>query len=70
MNRRIMPAMFRFGSLPNLDPHGRHLSLVEYYFLDVIAAAAVVCITVLLSVVFSVRWVLRLIFRSNKLKAE
>lgn len=62
--------MFRFGSLPNLDPHGRHLSLVEYYFLDVIVAAVVVCITVLLSVVFSVRWVLRLIFRSNKLKAE
>ncbi|KIH64394.1 hypothetical protein ANCDUO_05292 [Ancylostoma duodenale] len=28
----------RFGKLPNLDPHGRHLSVVQYYLLDVVAS--------------------------------
>ncbi|KAL6744575.1 hypothetical protein Aduo_017498 [Ancylostoma duodenale] len=31
----------RFGRLPNLDSYGRHLSVVEYYLLDVFAAVAI-----------------------------
>ncbi|KAK6729953.1 hypothetical protein RB195_006791 [Necator americanus] len=27
----------RFGRLPNLDPYGRELSLVQYYFIDIFA---------------------------------
>ncbi|PIO74193.1 hypothetical protein TELCIR_03804, partial [Teladorsagia circumcincta] len=29
-----------FGRLPNLDPYGRHLSLIEYYLIDIVLVAA------------------------------
>uniref|UniRef100_A0A1I7U0I4 UDP-glucuronosyltransferase n=1 Tax=Caenorhabditis tropicalis TaxID=1561998 RepID=A0A1I7U0I4_9PELO len=29
----------RFGKLPSMDPYGRHQSIIEYYFLDVLAVA-------------------------------
>ncbi|KAL6730866.1 hypothetical protein Aduo_001792 [Ancylostoma duodenale] len=42
----------RFGKLPNLDPHGRHLSVVQYYLLDVVAViVATLSLFVLLLIV-------------------
>uniref|UniRef100_A0A0K0DHG4 glucuronosyltransferase n=1 Tax=Angiostrongylus cantonensis TaxID=6313 RepID=A0A0K0DHG4_ANGCA len=38
----------RFGTIPNLDPYGRHLFLFEYYLIDVL----LVCVFAFLLVVF------------------
>ncbi|KAK6752861.1 hypothetical protein RB195_003951 [Necator americanus] len=32
----------RFGRLPNLDPYGRHLSIVQYYLIDAISLVVVI----------------------------
>ncbi|CAL2049210.1 unnamed protein product [Caenorhabditis brenneri] len=32
----------RFGKLPSMDPYGRHQTIIEYYFIDVIAVAATI----------------------------
>ncbi|VDM60371.1 unnamed protein product [Angiostrongylus costaricensis] len=45
----------RFGTLPNLDPYGRHLSLLEYYLIDVLLA----CVFAFLLVVFVIVKLLR-----------
>ncbi|PIO62702.1 hypothetical protein TELCIR_15727, partial [Teladorsagia circumcincta] len=29
----------KFGRLPNLDPYGRHLSMIEYYLIDIVLVA-------------------------------
>ncbi|KIH62890.1 hypothetical protein ANCDUO_06824 [Ancylostoma duodenale] len=58
----------RSGKLPNLDPYGRHLSFVQYYLLDVVAAiVATLSLLIFLLIVF-----VRKCFcsRRHKLKPE
>ncbi|WKY07858.1 hypothetical protein Q1695_007387 [Nippostrongylus brasiliensis] len=57
----------RFGRLPNLDPHGRHLSYMEYFLIDI----AVVVLGVSATVMFIVIMVLRKCFCSTlKMKKD
>ncbi|RCN38662.1 hypothetical protein ANCCAN_15419 [Ancylostoma caninum] len=58
----------RFGKLANLDPYGRHLSVVQYYLLDVVA----ILVATLLLIVFIVIILVRKCFycRNLKLKLE
>ncbi|EYB96721.1 hypothetical protein Y032_0147g2575 [Ancylostoma ceylanicum] len=59
----------RFGRLPNLDSYGRHLSILEYYLLDVIAAVAVTLSLVVIVVAMLIRRCCRRI-RSVKQKKD
>ncbi|KAE9412732.1 hypothetical protein Angca_002908 [Angiostrongylus cantonensis] len=48
----------RFGTLPNLDPYGRHLSFLQYYLIDVLLA----CVFAFCFVVFAIFKLLRKCF--------
>ncbi|ETN73818.1 glycosyltransferase family 28 protein [Necator americanus] len=45
----------RFGQIPNLDSYGRHLSLVQYYSIDIVATLIAVPILFLVFSAFIVR---------------
>ncbi|KHJ90109.1 UDP-glucoronosyl and UDP-glucosyl transferase [Oesophagostomum dentatum] len=45
----------RFGRLPNLDPYGRQLSIIQYYLIDVFFAGVAVLVAVLFVFVILLR---------------
>ncbi|PIO58689.1 hypothetical protein TELCIR_19871, partial [Teladorsagia circumcincta] len=45
----------KFGRLPNLDPYGRHLSMIEYYLIDIVLVAASAVLVIGFVVVMIVR---------------
>ncbi|ETN69958.1 hypothetical protein NECAME_14980 [Necator americanus] len=57
----------RFGGLPNLDPYGRQLSLVQYYFLDVIL---VFVATVIVVICLGIKILRKCVSRLPKVKKD
>ena len=60
----------KFGTLKNLEPHGRHLSLIQYYLIDVIFVVLSVLATLLIIVFLLIRRTIRKLFVSKKEKNE
>ncbi|RCN47583.1 hypothetical protein ANCCAN_06357 [Ancylostoma caninum] len=61
----------RFGRLSNLDPYGRHLSTIQYYFIDVIALVVVTATTIIYLVYRLLRTLWRLrVTRLTKAKSD
>lgn len=54
-----MEFLAKHGPLRQLDHYGRHLSFIQYYLIDVITFAALICVLFLTIGALSVRWILR-----------
>ncbi|CAB3406841.1 unnamed protein product [Caenorhabditis bovis] len=60
----------RFGRMPSMEPYARHQSFIEHFFLDIIAIALLVVITVTTVSFLVLRCLLRRICGSAKVKSE
>ena len=60
----------KFGTLKNLEPYGRHLSLIQYYLIDVILVVFSVLAALLVVVFLLMRRIVRKLLVSKKEKNE
>ncbi|CAJ0568460.1 unnamed protein product, partial [Mesorhabditis spiculigera] len=60
----------KFGSLPQLDPHGRQLSFIQYFLLDVLGALLLCALSILTVVYLVLRRIYRFFVPKTKTKSE
>ncbi|CAJ0576874.1 unnamed protein product, partial [Mesorhabditis spiculigera] len=60
----------KFGSLPQLDPHGRQLSFIQYFLLDVLGALLLCALSILTVVYFVLRRIYRFFVPKTKTKSD
>ncbi|CAI4223061.1 unnamed protein product [Auanema sp. JU1783] len=58
----------RVGRIPNLESYARHLSFVEFYFLDVIGVALLILLSAVVLTYLIIRKLLNLVFSSKAKK--
>ncbi|CAJ0944775.1 unnamed protein product, partial [Mesorhabditis belari] len=67
---RNMEFVTRFGPLPQLDPHGRNLSFIEYFLLDVIFLIVLALLSIAGLIIFMFKKLTSKIFGKAKTKKD